>query len=327
MTVIDVHTKMLDREWLRILKESGAPRYEVGPITDDLEGIYHDGALFMTPMPGHFDYDLRVRDMDQAGVDLAIVSLTCPNVFWGGEAASLEAARIVNDSMAEGQARHPERIRWLASLPWEYAESAVAELERACGRGAVGVMVLANVAGRHLTEAAFAPIWKAIDARALPVLLHPSEPPGTPAMDMRAYSLASTVGFMFDTTLALTRMIFDGFLDRYPDLKIIAAHAGATAPYLAGRMDRSWEMTLPGKATISIPPSEYLRRVYYDAVTYQQEALELCIAVGGADKVMYGSDYPHDIGDMKGCLERVDALPPDQREAVRGANAARIFDL
>ncbi len=144
---------------------------------------------------------------------------------------------------------------------------------------------------------------------------------------MRAYSLASTVGFMFDTTLALTRMIFDGFLDRYPNLKIIAAHAGATAPYLAGRMDRSWEMTLPGKAAISAPPSEYLRRVYYDAVTYQQEALELCIEVGGADKMMYGSDYPHDIGDMKGCLARVDALPPDQRKAVRGANAARIFKL
>ena len=233
----------------------------------------------------------------------------------------------MNDSMAAGQADHPARIRWLASLPWEYPEPALAELARACGRGAVGVMVLANVAGRHLTEAAFAPIWQAIDDRGLPVLLHPSEPPGTPEMDMRAYSLASTVGFMFDTTLALTRMIFDGFLDRYPNLKIIAAHAGATAPYLAGRMDRSWEMTVPGKATISIPPSEYLRRVYYDAVTYQQEALELCIAVGGADKVMYGSDYPHDIGDMKGCLERVDALPPDQRDAVRGANAARIFDL
>ena len=104
-------------------------------------------------------------------------------------------------------------------------------------------MVLTNVAGRHLTEAAFAPLWQAIDDRGLPVLVHPTEPPGTPAMDMRAYSLASTVGFMFDTTLAITRMIFDGFLDRYPNLKIIAAHAGATAPYLAGRMDRSWEMT------------------------------------------------------------------------------------
>jgi len=327
MTVIDVHTHMLDRKWLRLLKEKGAPRYDVGPISDDLEGIYHDGALFMTPMPGHFDYDLRVKDMTAAGVDLAIVSLTCPNVFWGGEAVSLEAARIVNDSMAQGQADHPERIRWLASLPWEYPEQALVELARACERGAVGVMVLANVAGRHLTEAAFAPIWQAIDDRGLPVLLHPTEPPGTPAMDMRAYSLASTVGFMFDTTLALTRMIFDGFLDRYPNLKIIAAHAGATAPYLAGRMDRSWEMTLPGKEAISTPPSEYLRRVYYDAVTYQQEALELCIKVGGADKMMYGSDYPHDIGDMKGCLERVDALPADQRKAVRSTNAERIFKL
>jgi len=327
MTVIDVHTHMLDRDWLRLLKEKGAPRYDVGPISDDLDGIYHDGALFMTPMPGHFDYDLRVRDMDDGGVDLAIVSLTCPNVFWGDEAASMEAARIVNDSMAQGQADHPERIRWLASLPWEYPEQALTELARACDRGAVGVMVLANVAGRHLTEAAFAPIWQAIDDRGLPVLVHPSEPPGTPAMDMRAYSLASTVGFMFDTTLAITRMIFDGFLDRYPNLKIIAAHAGATAPYLAGRMDRSWEMTLPGKAAISIPPSEYLRQIYYDAVTYQQETLELCIKVGGVDKMMYGSDYPHDIGDMKGCLARVDALPPDQRKAVRGANAARIFNL
>ncbi len=327
MTVIDVHTHMLDRAWLRLLKEKGAPRYDVAPISDELDGIYHDGALFMTPMPGHFDYDLRIRDMDDGGVDLAIVSLTCPNVFWGDEAASLEAARIVNDSMAQGQADHPERIRWLASLPWEYPEQALTELTRACDRGAVGVMVLANVAGRHLTEAAFAPIWQAIDDRGLPVLVHPSEPPGTPAMDMRAYSLASTVGFMFDTTLAITRMIFDGFLDRYPNLKIIAAHAGATAPYLAGRMDRSWEMTLPGKAAISIPPSEYLRRIYYDAVTYQQEALELCIKVGGADKMMYGSDYPHDIGDMKGCLARVDALPADQRKAVRGANAARIFNL
>ena len=234
---------------------------------------------------------------------------------------------VVNDSMAQGQTAHPDRIRWMASLPWEYPDYAVEELGRACGQGAVGVIVMANVAGRHLTEEAFAPIWKAIDDRGLPVLVHPSEPPGTPEMDMRAYSMASTVGFMFDTTLAITRMVFSGFLHRYARLKIIAAHAGATVPFLAGRMDRSWEMTVPGKEAISTPPSEYLRRIYYVAVTYQQESLELCIAVGGADKVMYGSDYPHDIGDMAGCLRRVDALPAAQRDPVRSQNARRIFDL
>lgn len=327
MDVIDVHTHMLDRRWLALLRERGGPRYSVGPITPELEGIYADGALFMTPMPGHFDYDLRVRDMSDARVDLAIVSLTCPNVYWGDADASEEAARVMNDSMAAGQAAHPDRIRWLASLPWEHPPRAVAELERACANGAAGVMVLANVAGRHLTDPLFEPIWQAIDARALPVLVHPTEPPGNAAMDMRRHSLASTVGFMFDTTLAITRMVFAGFLDRYPKLKIIAAHAGATVPFLAGRMDRSWEMTIPGHDTITTPPSEYLRRIWYDAVTYQQESLELCVKVGGADKVMYGSDYPHDIGDMKGCLTRVDALPADVRDAVRGANARRIFDL
>ena len=327
MSVIDVHTHMLDRAWLELLRHKGAPRYGVGNITDDLEGVFREGALFMTPMPGHFDYDLRIRDMDAAGVDMAIVSLTCPNVYWGGEAVSLEAARIVNDSMARGQSDHPKRIRYLASLPWEYPDLAVDELARARDNGAIGVMVMANIAGRHLTDEDFAPIWRAIDDRALPVLVHPTEPPGTPEMDMRKYSLTSTVGFMFDTTLAISKMIYSGFLDRYPNLKIIASHAGATLPFLAGRLDRSHEMTLHSREVIAMPPSEYLKRIYYDAVTYSQGALELCIQVGGADKVMYGSDYPHDIGDMAGCLARVDALPADQRQAVRENNARRIFEL
>src|SRR3970282_1399958 len=103
---------------------------------------------------------------------------------------------LVNDSMAQGQTAHPDRIRWMASVPWEYPQRAVRELERACAKGAVGVMVLATVAGGHLTDDKFAPIWQAIDQRALPVLVHPTEPPGTPDMDMRKYSLASTVGFM-----------------------------------------------------------------------------------------------------------------------------------
>lgn len=327
MTVIDVHTHMLDRDWLELLRKKASPRYSVGPITDDLEGIYREGALFMTPMPGHFDYDLRVRDMDAAGVDMAIVSLTCPNAYWGGEDISLEAARLVNDSMARGQADHPDRIRYLASLPWEYPDKAIDELTRACDNGAVGVMVMANVAGRHLTDEDFAPIWKAIDDRSLPVLVHPTEPPGLAEMDMRKFSLTSTVGFMFDTTLAISKIIYSGFLDRYPNLKIIASHAGATLPYLAGRLDRSYEMTLHSREVITMPPSEYLRRIYYDSVTYSQGALELCIEVGGVDNMMYGSDYPHDIGDMAGCLARVDALPMDQRQAVREGNARRLFNL
>ena len=92
-------------------------------------------------------------------------------------------------------------------------------------------------------------------------------------------------------------------------------------------MDRAWEMTPGAHDNIKAPPSSYLKRIYYDAVCYRREALSLCLEVGGVDKVMYGSDYPHDIGDMKGCRARVEALPENRRDAVAYRNAERIFNL
>lgn len=327
MTVIDVHTHMLSRPWLDMLRQHGAPRHEVKQGKEATESIFLDGAPFMTTQPGHFDYDLRIKDMDAARVDIAIVTLTCPNVYWGGPEVSSETAAIVNDEMAAAQTAYPDRVRWMASLPWEYPELAVAELARACEANAVGVMVLANVAGRSLTDELFQPIWAEIDRRALPVLVHPTAPPGNPEMDMTRFNLIASMGFMFDTSLAFARIVYSGFLDRYPNLKLIASHAGAALPYLVGRLDICHERMNACREAISEPPAEYLRRIYYDSVTYRQDALELCLSVGGDDKVLYGSDYPHNIGDMAGCLGRVDALSAPRKQAVRAKNAERIFNL
>lgn len=327
MKVIDVHTHMLNDAYLKALRKHGGG-YRVKKVVGGQTGIFKDGAPFMTLMPGMFDYEMRIRAMDKAGVDIAIVTLTSPNVFWGAARASLETAKLVNDDMAEQQRRFPERIRFMCSLPWQHPKLAVAELKRACDElGAVGVMQLANVDGASLTEARFASVWKEIDRRGLPVLIHPSAPPGTKHLDVFRYNLIASVGFMFDTSLAVSRMIFDGFFDRYPDVKIIAAHGGGTLPYIAGRLDICHANMPAARQKISQRPSKYLKRIYYDSVVFQQESLELAIKVGGADKVLYGSDYPHNIGDMKGCLARVDALPPKQRDAVRGGNAMRIFRL
>ena len=325
--VIDVHTHMLSEEWISLISQHGAPRYSVKPSKDGPRAIMWDGAPFMTPQEGHLDYEKRIKAMNDARVDMAILTLTCPNVYWGGPEISLKAAQVMNDDMARAQTQWPDRIRFMASLPWQYPDKAVAELERACGKGAVGAVVLANVNGESLTDAKFAPIWQAIDRRGLPVLMHPTAPPGMPEMDMRVYNLIASVGFMFDTTLAVARMIFDGFFDTYPNLKLIASHAGGALPYLVDRFDICFENMNACRVKISRPPAEYLRHIYYDSVTYRQESLNLCVEVGGADKVMYGSDYPHNIGDMKGCLKRVDALPDAQMKAVRSGNARRIFKL
>lgn len=325
--VVDVHTHMLSKEWLALLESHGGPHYTLREVRGGLRAIHLDGAPFMTPVPNMFDWEARIANMDTARVDIAITSLTCPNVFWGSADVSLKAARLMNDDMARAQQTWPARIRWFASLPWQHEALALQELARACDAGAVGVMVLANIAGKPLTDKAFANIWAEIDRRALPVLVHPSAPPGTAELGLHEFQLTAPIGFTFDTSLAVARCIYDGFLDRYPNLKLIAAHGGGALPYLIGRLDICWHNIPAAAAKTKEPPSVYMRRIYLDSVVFQQSVLNLAVEVCGSENVLYGSDYPHTIGDMVGCLARVDALPGETRDKVRGGNARRIFRL
>jgi aminocarboxymuconate-semialdehyde decarboxylase len=325
--VIDVHTHMLTKEWLALLEHHGGPHYTLKEVKGGLRAIHLDGSPFMTPVPNMFDWEARIKNMDQARVDIAITSLTCPNAFWGSPEVSLKAARVMNDDMARAQKTWPSRIRWFASLPWQHEKLALQELSRAYEAGAVGVMVLANIAGKTLTDPGFANIWKEIDRRSLPVLVHPSAPPGSAELGLQEFQLTAPIGFTFDTSLAVARCIYDGFFDRFPNLKLIASHGGGALPYLVGRLDICWHNIPAASAKTRQPPSEYMRRIYVDSVVFQQSVLNLAVEVCGVDNVLYGSDYPHTIGDMVGCLSRVDALPGATRDKVRGLNAQRIFKL
>lgn len=326
-TTIDVHTHMISQRWLELLKTHGAPRYSVEGSGKQKDVIHLDGSAFMTPLPDMFDWDARVRNMNRARVDVAVVSLTCPNVYWGGETVSRETARLMNDDFAAAQSAHPDRIRWFASLPWQFPDAAVEELRRARALGAVGIMVLGNIAGKSLTAPEFATIWKAIDEQALPVLVHPTAPPGVGEMDTAAHSLVGSIGFTFDTSLAIARCIYDGFLDRYPRLKLIAAHGGGALPFLVGRLDICHRKIPLCSSRTEERPSNYMRRIYVDSVVYRQDALQMCVDVCGPDNVLFGSDYPHNIGDMTGGLARVDSLGGELRHGVRSRNAERIFGL
>ena len=111
------------------------------------------------------------------------------------------------------------------------------ELARAVELGAIGVMTLANIREKFLNDPLFDPIWADIERRELPVLVHPTVPLGSEKMDLGTHALLGPIGFMFDTSLAISRMILDGFFDRYPKLKVIASHAGGYLPYVSKRMD------------------------------------------------------------------------------------------
>jgi aminocarboxymuconate-semialdehyde decarboxylase len=318
---------MLSRDWLELLEGYGSPRFVVRTAEDGGPVIYYDGVPLMAPKEPMFDYDYRMKQMDKAGVDMAILSLTGPNVYWGGEEISARAARLINDSFCHAQDRYPDRIRWLASLPFEYPGKAKEELARAVDLGAVGVVVLSNVGGALLTQARFESIWKEIDRRSLPVFIHPTLPCNCNGLGVESFQLAASVAFPFDTTIAVARMIHAGFLDRFPQIKVIVSHGGGALPFLASRLDHCFE-ALPGcNAHIMHPPSSYLKRMYADAILYDDDALRSTLTAFGEDRVLYGTDFPHGISDMRGILDRIERLPVRVQKKVRGDNAVRVFSL
>jgi aminocarboxymuconate-semialdehyde decarboxylase len=326
-TVIDIHTHTFGQPWLDMLGKHGAPNYATKRLHDGRDYLIEKGAPACSLEPEAFDYDAKIRQMDRHGIDVGIVSLTSPSVFWGGETVSAETARLVNDDQAAGQTAYPDRIRWFASLPWEYPARAVAELDRAVANGAVGVMVTATINGRHLVDPLFAPTWQAIDKHGLPVLVHPTAPFGAREAEFgRERILMPGLGFMFDTTLGVARMVLDGFFDRYTSLKIIAAHGGGYLPYVAGRIDMFFDQDTLIEKKIDRHPSTYLEAIWYDSIVYNPGALDLCLEISGPDKVMFGTDLPMP-ADVDTLYALVDRLPADQAAAIRAGNARKLFGL
>lgn len=326
MTVIDVHTHMFTAKWLELLKTRGG-EFNLQTRPDGKQEIFRGRTPVVIPQVGHFEYELRIREMDRHCIDISIVSLTCPNVYWGDEATSALAARESNDAMQSAQSRWPDRIRWFTSLPWEYPEAAIRELERTRANGAMGVMVLGNIAGRSLIDPLFEPVWQAIDAAAMPVLVHPTDPQGAEAMGIAPHNLFWSVGFTYDTTLAVAKMIFSGFFDRHPNLKLIASHGGGMLPYLVGRFEMGDRVEFDHLREMKRKPTDYLRHIFYDSITYDLAPLRYLIEVAGASQVMLGTDWPHRVHEADVAVSRLDALPAAQRDAIRGGNAARIFGL
>lgn len=323
--VIDVHTHNYTAGWVEMLRNNGDANVQLVQ-GERYEEIENRGERVCRLSPEMTDFDLRIENMDRAGVDTAVLSLTTPHVFWGSEQVSADTAKMVNDEYAAAEARYgSDRIRWFAALPWLYPDRALEELERAKANGAVGVCLVTNILGEALTAERFRPIWEAVEAADMPAFIHPTNP-FVDGMGLQGHGLANTIGFTTDTSLCFARMILDGFLDDFPNLKPIACHGGGALPYLIARFDQMWKKS-GGRRKIESLPSSYLRRIWFDAIVYDQATLEFLVEQVGADRVLYGSDYPFLIQDMEGVIERVDALPADQRDAIFETNAVELLKL
>lgn len=253
-----------------------------------------------------FDVDRQIARMDSLGIDLTVLSLATPLIDYSTPSeVAVEAARIFNNEIAMLRDKHSDRFDGWAFLPMQDPEAAAEELKRGVKKlGLKGGHIASNINGRYLDSMEYSPIFDAAVELDVPLFVHPANPPGRE--HMTKYELATVSGYLFDTTLNIFNMIFGGLLDRYPSLKLCCAHAGGYVLLLRARMQREVDTNPELAERITQPIGDYLNRLYFDTVCFEDGYMRYAADVVGVEKFLMGSDGPFPLGepDPVGFLER-----------------------
>jgi aminocarboxymuconate-semialdehyde decarboxylase len=274
-------------------------------------------------------YDKRLADLDAMGLDMQLVMPPPPQCYYTVPLdIAVQSARMVNDGLAEFVAGKPDRFVALGTVPMPDGHEAAEELER-CMRnlGFKGVQILTNVAGRELSDPAFAPFWKKAEELQALVVIHPNG--FTEAGRLQRFYFNNVIGNPLETTIALHYLIFDGVLERHPGLKLLAVHGGGYLGAYPGRIDHVWGARSDGHADLPHPPTTYLKRVYVDTVVFTPHQLRALVDFFGADHVLMGTDYPFDMADYEPIehVASVESFDDATRAALVGGNAKRLLGL
>jgi aminocarboxymuconate-semialdehyde decarboxylase len=293
------------------------------------ETVAYNKAHFTSLGPKLVDPQVRLKDMDDMGIDIQALSVAPPQYYyWTDPALGQSLARMQNEHLASLVADHPDRFVGLATVPLQDVAAAVAELEYGINQlGFRGVEICTNVNGLDLDDRRFHPFFAKAAELDVVVLLHPHG--FTQGDRLMNYYLSNVIGNPLDSTVALTRIIHGGVLEELPDLKLCVVHGGGYLPFYSSRMDHAYEQRPEGRHFVSRPPSTYLSQVYVDSMVYDAAHLGFLIEQMGADHVLLGTDYPYDMGfyDPLGHLDSVKGLTTEQREQVRGATAAKLLKI
>jgi aminocarboxymuconate-semialdehyde decarboxylase len=325
LPIIDVHDHFYPPAYLDALaKDPGNIR-----VTYDAERnpLLHYPGDYNIAVRGHRDIEYREQVLAEHGVDRQIISMTTPGTHVEAPRRAVTLARLVNDAFAEIARERSRRFGALGTLPLNDPRASAAELERCLGplrfRGA---MLFANVNGVALADERFWPVYEVANAHGAILHIHPTSPVGVESMT--EYWLMPLCGFLFDTTLAAAHLVFAGVVERFPRIRWVLSHLGGAIPYLAERLDRGYRAFKECRARIDRPPSDYLKRnFWYDTVSFDPAALALAIHFAGAEHLLAGSDYPHQIGSIPLMLESIRALQisEDDRAKIFGGTAAAWF--
>ena len=271
----------------------------------------------------------RLKDMDDMGLDMQLVMPPPPQCYYTVPTEiGVKAAQVLNDGIAEYVVRKPDRFVALGSVPMQDGNEAAKELERSMTKlGFKGCQILTNVVGKELSDPAFAPFWAKAEALGALVVIHPNG--FTSGERFSRLYFSNVIGNPLDTTVALHYLIFDGVLERHPNLKILAVHGGGYLGGYSGRIDHAWGARTDVANNLPKPPSEYLKKVYFDTIVFTHHQLEHLVKVFGADHILMGTDYPFDMADYDpvGHVVNTESLDAKTVAAITGGNAKRLLGL
>jgi aminocarboxymuconate-semialdehyde decarboxylase len=312
---IDVHSHCFFHEAINLM---GA---EAAGVLPPVKGI-----------PEHFIViEQRLKEMDAMAIDVEVLSI---NPFWYRKDRDTAAAivKLQNEKLAELCAAQPERFAAFASLALQFPDLAVQQLEDAVKKlGLRGAQIGGSVAGESFSDPKFHAVWAKAEELGAVLFIHPQSTPELAKRFKGNGWLSNTIGNPLDTTIALQHLIFEGTLDRFPGLKILAAHGGGYLGSYAARDDHACFVS-PQNCNPDIKlkkkPTEYLNQLHFDALVFTPEALRHLVAQVGASQIMLGSDHP--IPWEQHPVDHVFAtttLSDDEKAAILGGNAARLLGM
>jgi predicted TIM-barrel fold metal-dependent hydrolase len=325
--LIDVHSHHYPDSYLDACRreDSGFTHY----YRDDgrLVVLQDGGVALAVPQPLP-PLEHRIELMDDAGVDVQVLSVSAPNLFRFPEAIRVPLTRDLNDEFSDLAAGSGGRLRIFVSLPLPAIDAALEELERALALPyAVGVVVCTNIDRINLDDERFSPLWEELSRRRATVFCHPTVACCTEGL--REYAMSLAMGFMADTLFAVGRLAYAGTFERFPGIRWIFTHLGGAIPFVLPRYDNYYRQFPECRENIERPPAEIMSELYYDTVTMHGPALKCALETLGPEQLVFGSDYPHVPGGIDRFVTVLNSvgLSEEHLEMIGRGNATKLIDL
>ena len=324
---IDVHSHVIPSRIVERIAQS--PHEFAARIDDatDTRKVIHDQGYAYPLFAEFHDVEAKLESMNRMGIDISVISPAPPMFYyWAGADLAVKAARLVNDGIADMVSCEPSRLRGMATIPLQHPDAAIAELERVVREYRFkAIEIGTSVEGAQLAEPRFRPVLRRAQALKLLVFAHPYYVGAKAGLE--DYYLTNLIGNPLDTTIMLANLMLSGALDELDELRICLAHGGGFTPYQIGRLVHGHAVRTETRAHSMASPKDLLRRLYFDSLVFDPQALRYLIDLVGADHVCIGTDSPFDMADTQPVrtLAAVPGLTDDERHHLCCGTALQLL--